>query len=204
MTIIKQTKFRLKLFLFLLLFTSALTFTLLSCGDNITGPEQPGKRNYTWTVDTLSNPFDPLFRLWGSSPTDVWSINISGNVTGEIFHFDGKKWSSDAVPGMDSPHSIYGFASNNLWIGAAQGQIWHYGGNIWKQAAKLTKDGNTQIVFDNMWGDSPNDLYAFGAYTDENGFFNNSAIAHSFTNIIKGIILSFTALSGINIGQLSA
>jgi len=195
MTTIKQTKPKLKLFLFLLLFASALTFTLPSCGDNITGPVQPGRRDYVWTVDTLNYPYNTITRMWGNTPTDVWSISSGGDLDKTIFHFDGNKWTTDGISRPISPHSIFGFSSNNVFIGGSNGRIWQFDGNGWKQIAELTKDGNTQIVFDNMWGGSQNDLYAFGAYADDKGLANNSVIAHLNNN--KWTMLNTDGLVGI-------
>ena len=75
------------------------------------------------------------------------------------------------------------------------GRIWHFDGSIWQQIAELSKDGSNQVVFDNMWGESQNSLYAFGAYTDEQGLANNSVIAH-FTNN-KWNMLNTEGLKGI-------
>ncbi len=147
-----------------------------------TAPEniQPGKRDYTWTVDTV-NPYYTLNKLWGSSPTDVWSIGHPGDFSKTIDHYDGAKWSTDGINRFIDPGSIFGFSENNIFIGCANGRIWNYDGEEWKETTVLTKDGSNQIVFDNMWGDSSNDLYAFGAYPDKNHLFNNSVIAH-YTN----------------------
>jgi len=170
---------------------------LYSCNDNPVNPLdnlKPGRRDYVWTVDTLNYPYDIMYRMWGSSPTDVWTTS-SGDWDKSISHFDGEKWSSSGISGIVNPHSIFGFSSNNVFIGGANGRIWQFDGSSWKQIAELTKDGNTQIVFDNMWGGSPNDLYAFGAYTDEQGLANNSVIAHFSNN--KWNMLNTAGLNGI-------
>ncbi|MGD8780116.1 MAG: hypothetical protein PVH88_14270 [Ignavibacteria bacterium] len=182
-----------------LVFTSLFLITAFSCNnDMVTPPEekpdQPGRRDYVWTIDTLNYPYNTLTRMWGSSPTDVWAIN-SGDFYKSIFHFDGEQWSTDRIFRRILPHSIWGFSSNNIWIGGLDGRIWKYNGSSWSENAVLTKDGNDDVVFDNMWGDSPNSLYAFGAYPDDRQLANNSVIAH-FTNN-KWIMLDTDNLKGI-------
>jgi hypothetical protein len=168
-----------KAILFILSFTMALIF--FSC-EKGTEPEQlkPGRRDYTWTVDTLNYPYNTLTRMWGSSPTDVWAIN-SGDHYKSIFHFDGEKWSTDGIFRFVLPHSIWGFSSNNVWIGGLDGKIWKYDGSNWAEYAVLTKDGNDDVIFDNMWGDSPNSLYALGGYIDIKNAVSKSVIA-KYTN----------------------
>lgn len=150
---------------------------LTNCSDNITDPEpEPGRRDYLWTIDTLFS-FNPIYRLWGSSPTDVWALS-RGTLREDIYHYNGTVWSTDGVFRLLSPYSIWGFSKNDIYIGGSNGSIWYYDGNQWNETIKLTKDGHTDIVFDNMWGNSPNNLYATGAYHDNYGLANNSVIAH--------------------------
>lgn len=168
-----------------------------SCNDDITQPEpepEPGKRDYSWTVDTI-NYYDPMYRLWGSSPGDVWATNLGGNSYESIFHFDGNSWSTDKEYRELSPHSIYGFANNNVYIGGQKGMIWHYDGMQWKEIARLSKDGQNDVVFDNMWGESSDNFYAFGAYHDENLLANNSVIAHYYNN--KWTMINTDGIEGI-------
>jgi hypothetical protein len=193
-TFLKIFSIKKKLKVFLLLCLSILT--QLSC--NTTEPTdelKPGRRDYIWTVDTLNYPFATLYRIWGSSPTDVWATS-PGNWDKSISHFNGNRWTSYGVTGMNVPSSIFGFAPNSIFIGTGGGGIWKFDGNNWNKIAEITKDGRNDIVFDNIWGKAQNDLYAFGAYTDSNGLANNSVIARFRNNNwsiinndeIKGIV----------------
>ena len=185
-----------KNYLLLSLFLIALFVLTISC--NTTDPTdelKPGRRDYTWTVDTLNYPFATLYRIWGSSPTDVWTTS-PGDWDKSISHFNGIRWTSYGISGMNTPHSIYGFASNLVYIGTYGGGIWKFDGNNWNQFAELSIDEHNDIAFDNIWGKSQNDFYAFGAYSDSNGLANNSVIAHFQNNNwsiinsdeIKGIV----------------
>jgi hypothetical protein len=153
----------------------------------------PGRRDYVWTVDTLDVTDNFYYNLWGSSPTDVWTVSAS-NWEKSIFHFDGNKWSSNQVTGLFNITALYGFAADNIFVGADNGSVWRFDGNSWKLFAKLHKEGTDYFLFQNIWGESPNDFYAFGSGPDENGLFNNSIIAHYLdgvwnmlnTDVLKG------------------
>ena len=61
-----------------ILFVVLITIVLLNlgCKKTLIGPVQdiPGRRDYIWTVDTLNYPYNTIYRIWGSSPTDVWAV----------------------------------------------------------------------------------------------------------------------------------
>jgi hypothetical protein len=160
-----------------------IALAVISCSCDTTEPPlsdniPPGRRDYSWTVDTLNYPYNTITRIWGSSPSDVWAISSGGDLDKTIFHFDGNNWTTDFISRPISPHSIFGFAPDDIWMGGGNGKIWRYNGSSWYESAVLTKDGNTQIVFDNLWGESPNDLYAIGTYPGTNGYATKSVIAH--------------------------
>lgn len=157
---------------------------LSSCKNKIVGPgdDTPGRRDYTWTVDTLvGSPWTSMVRLWGSSPTDLWATGGGGDVDNLIQHFDGTKWRTGITTkyGMYySPRGIFGFAKDNFYIGTCEGGVWHFDGNSLRQIKELQDSLHEGTVFDNIWGKSPNDFYAVGACVDTGGYANNPVIAH--------------------------
>jgi len=179
----------------LVIFISLLFSFAFNCNNNSVAPpeDQPGRRDYTWTVDTVNYP-NSINRLWGSSPSGLWAVGPAGNLKKTIWHYDGEKWSTDGIFRLISATSIFGFSKYNVFIGTHGGQIWHFDENGWKEIAALTKDGNSNIGFENIWGESPNDFYVFGAYPDERGYSNNSVIAHYSEN--KWIMLETIGLAG--------
>lgn len=191
-------KSNLKLFAFPLIFITIISF--LSC--NTTEPIDntlPGRRDYVWTVDTLQGINNPRFRMWGSSPTDIWATT-SSNWENSISHYDGTSWISYGIPGLATPKTVYGFSSTEVYIGeSGSGRIWKFDGNNWNQFAQLTKDGHNNIWIENIWGQSPSNFYAFGAYPDSNGLANGSVISHysngNWVNInrdeLKGVVEHF-------------
>jgi hypothetical protein len=168
--------------LLLLSLLSFLLLTAFSCKDDVVTPpeQQPGRRDYNWTVDTIGVSGNSYYRMWASSPTDVWVTN-SGDATKAIAHFNGFSWVTYYVIGMNTPGSIYGFAWNSIFIAADNGEVWKYDGS-WNKFAQLSKNGRKDIAFSDIWGESSNDFYVFGGYPDSIGAFNNSFIAHYFNN----------------------
>lgn len=172
--------------LLLITVLSLLIISMLSCKkDSITSPPEdnsiPGRRDYVWTVDTLNTPYDPMFRLWGSSSNDIWTTS-GGSWDQSISHFNGEQWSSFGVNGIIVPWAIYGFSYDDVYVGSESGKIWRYNGSTWTRFAELTKNGHTNLHFENIWGESPDDFYAVGAYPDEHTVFNKSVIAHFNNN----------------------
>lgn len=160
------------LFLFLNL---NLYLTLVSC--NTTEPEdlKPGRRDYTWTVDTLKPPvshqYDAFYitNLWGSSPNDMWATCAGVSPLILLWHYDGGKWSLFSQQLGRDLRSIYGFASNDIWIGDLENSIWHFSGSNWTKAKSLSLPGFDRIAITYIWGISPTNIYAVGFADQFNG-----------------------------------
>ncbi len=142
---------------------------------------EPGRRDYEWTIDTLDAPYNTYSRMWGSSPTDIWLVS-DGDWDKSIAHYNGENWTLYGVNGMIAPFAIYGFSSDNIYIGAENGKIWNYNGNNWNLVASLTKEGTDFIIYENIWGESAQDIYAVGNGPDQNLLANYSVIAHFTKN----------------------
>ncbi|MEO8233329.1 MAG: hypothetical protein ABI638_13680, partial [Ignavibacteriota bacterium] len=156
-----------KIFLFLLfsLINFFLNLTLNSC--NTTEPDElkPGSRNYDWTLDTLklnNGDFLTLTRMWANTSNDVWTIGFGDVSRNLIWHFDGSKWATDSIPRGMSPTGIFGFGNNNVWLGTAEGAFWHFNGSTWSEFSQHSFTGYDRIVIENIWGNSPSNIYAVG------------------------------------------
>jgi len=148
-----------------LLFILILTIALTQSCDTTEPPVddlKPGRRDYTWEVDTLNIPFTYLYKMWGSSPTDVWAVGPGGGLDKTIWHYDGEEWRTDGISRPISPRCIHGFASNNIWIAGAEGRVWNYNGQNWSESLHYENEDLTFIHFMEIWGDTPNDIYAVG------------------------------------------
>lgn len=140
-----------------------------SCKDDGTGPEnlEPGRRDYTWTVDTLNMPMNFISAIWGSSPNDVWTVGGGGEDEDRLLHYDGNKWSTyknESI--LCTGETIYGFSADNVWMGGGNdGRIWHYDGNKWSENYRYIVEGAYNVGINDIWGTQPNDVYACGITT---------------------------------------
>lgn len=98
------------------------------------GNGETPKRDYVWSIDTMFfdtpgiSPPDQVSinAIWGSSSHDVWAVGNSDIPWGQLWHYDGKKWTSDkkwSVSGIDSlgTYIVYtscvtGFDSVNVFV----------------------------------------------------------------------------------------
>lgn len=135
----------------------------LSCS-NPAGPGEetsPGRRDYVWTADTLNSPMNDLSSIWGSSPTNVWTVGPGGDANNRLFHFNGTKWEKWKEPINCATNTIYGFTANNVWMGG-DGYIWHFDGTNWTQSYLYNPANAHSVDIEDIWGKSSNDLYAVG------------------------------------------
>jgi hypothetical protein len=181
-------------------FISILLLLFNSCDSPTEFVNNPsvGRRDYVWTIDTLNATDNHYFDLWGSSPTDLWTVSGS-NWEKSIFHYDGKKWSSSQVTGLFNLKGLHGFSADNIFVGADAGSVWNYNGNTWNFSVKLQKEGAEYIVIQKIWGESPYDIYAVGGAPDSEGGFNNSVISHFQNN--KWTMLNTGDITGL-VGNL--
>lgn len=155
--------------LFLSIFTFLIFIVFNSCGDNGIEPNiEPGRRDYEWKEDTLNMGIESLTltRIWANNPQDVWVLGFGTTAFVEIWHYNGEKWANQNEPkqlNIIQPKAIHGFSSNDVWIGTGENQIWHYNGKSWNLFQTLSIVGYDRITIENIYGNSPNDVYAVGA-----------------------------------------
>ncbi len=183
---------------------AGLIFLIIACckKDNpIIPPDdqpKPGRRDYTWTVDTLKG--DPgdlfyMFSLWGSSPTDIWAVGHAQGSDLSMWHYDGTSWQKDPSRLSSNLMSVYGFAQNDVWASDAPGRgVYHYDGQQWSVVYDYNNPG-TYLLATNIWGDSPNNIFVAGAIdTVANGNYKG-VVLH-----FDGVTWSFLSITPYRIG----
>ncbi len=181
-------------------FIKAVTFLfcfiiIISCNNSPIEPEpQPGRRDYVWTVDTLAIPFMSFARIWGSNTDDILIVGPGGGLDKTIYHFDGVSWKTDNISRPISPLSVWGFGKNNVWFGGRDGRIWRYNGIELKEHTRFETTREKNIGFQEMWGDSPTNIFAAGYSGDEEN--RTAVIAHY--NGVKWELTEFTDLKKYN------
>src|ERR1035437_4322485 len=102
---------------------------LVSCKNPVTPGNDitPGRRDYTWTVDTIKfGSMTNLTRIGGSSPNDLWAVGAGGNAEECLWHYDGKKWTSQNIYVSSSFYGVFGLKGNEIWAGAYCNKIYKY------------------------------------------------------------------------------
>lgn len=153
---------------------------LNSCKDNGTQPPQTKSvRDYTWTADTLyyEGSIQTLMRsIWGSSSNDIYVCGHSDANRGQIWHYDGVKWSSVNVfltitSTAYTPYKVHGITSNNVFIVGAkidynpnpppnflnESFIIQYDGTKW-----IEHKVNTKSAVNSVYVTSPTEVWACG------------------------------------------
>jgi hypothetical protein len=103
---------------------------MIGCKDTILDsdnkPFVPGKRIYTWSIDTLFNEWGEqttLYDIWGSSPTNIYAVGHDAGFKGTMWHYDGVRWSmvglvpayGGKISGAYELWRLFGFDSTNIY-----------------------------------------------------------------------------------------
>ncbi|MGE5500061.1 MAG: hypothetical protein ACM3Q2_18465 [Syntrophothermus sp.] len=139
---------------------------LYSCSKS--GPSfpvyEPGRRDYTWTVDTVyqrGNYNIYLMRMWGSDPANVYAVG--GGPEYPIWHYDGSKWDYESYDGFCIGMAIWGKGRNNTWIGTQNGGLLRSTApGKWVGWPDQKLSDYPELRYSNMWGVSEKEIYAYG------------------------------------------
>lgn len=157
---------------FLCIYLSALVFWGCSTTEPPVENLSPGRRDYTWTVDTLRSNSSMFYlsSLWGESPDNLWAIGSASDAEHSLWHYDGHSWRN--IPSISSSHqSIWGFDSSDIWMcDSPGGDLFHYDGNSWEKEATFQYPGYSRLYLNDIWGPNPNEIYIAGtAYEQSKG-----------------------------------
>ena len=85
---------------------------------------------YPFSSDVL----DPIADMWGSGPTDIWTVGGYDNVNGSLTHFDGTSWTRTHL-GKREFTVVWGSGPSDVWAATGQGALAHYDGTAWTFSA---------------------------------------------------------------------
>jgi hypothetical protein len=167
-----------------LLYSISLLLTFASFNScNTTEPTdelKPGRRDYTWTVDTLKPPEGRSlpYSMWGTNANDVWAVGLSYLNAYCIWHFDGNSWTNYTPDKYINPTCVWGTSNNNIWIGSSDGAFWHYDGIKWNKFSETIIPNYQQFIIQSMYGSSPSNIYAVGFADSIGGSSYKAVIMH--------------------------
>lgn len=115
------------------------------------------------TEQDLGAPTVTLFGIWGSGPSDIWTVGGDINVSHDgarLWHYDGSAWTEVALPEQAAAkvamYKVWGTGPSDAWIVGGEGTILHWDGAAWT----LSESGMTRTLF-TIAGDDAG-VYAVG------------------------------------------
>jgi hypothetical protein len=148
------------------LLCAALCFIsiLNSCKNGPVEPDDsnaaPGRRDYTWTADTIKAYYIYFNSIWGKTANDVWAVSSVGSVFENIYRYDGTKWYRETRTPIYNTSSLWG-TENNLWICCSNGRLWNYKDNIFSSSPQYKYD-DKEVFFLSIAGKNDSEIYAGG------------------------------------------
>ena len=199
---------------------AAFLFTILFqyCNHSTAPTLDKDPREYTWTIDTLYYPGSlqtMLKSIWGSSPNNIYAVGHSDELQGQIWHFDGKQWTSIYIfMGFAyTPYAIFGFSPNDIWVAGERiydnynpppnfidsSFIMHYDGSSWKRVPAY---GGR--IIETIWGRASNDIW-FGGINGTLFHWNGTSIRRDTLPISlqlnENYFYNFPAIFGFTSGE---
>jgi hypothetical protein len=113
----------------------------------------------------VSNTDRDLYAVWGSSPTDVYTVGS----TGIALHYNGTSWSVETLNTSASLHDVWGSSSSDVDVVGVGGRnsLIHYDGNSWSEVPIEDASGLSGV-----WGSSASDVYVVGGGTNGGAIFH--------------------------------
>ena len=157
-----------------------LQLLLIQCNK----PSEPEFVDLSWKVDTLwfDNEFQIAVRgIWGSSSSDVYVVGHSSSSLGEMWHYDGVKWSivnlRERIRGVRSYSDVFGFSDKDVWAAGSIGfwirtyHLIHYDGVNWNyvpiwgsEGGYLSKHGYLTTIdglYPRLWAGGNNVIFYY-------------------------------------------
>ncbi|MEK7262964.1 MAG: hypothetical protein AAB071_00455 [Bacteroidota bacterium] len=168
----------------LLLFCVAMMQTCKEKPVENNDDDKPGRRDYTWTIDTLSYPGSlqtSMYDMYAVNTKNIYVVGHNEVGDGKMYHYNGINWQPVKLHPSQGGHiegaidlsAIYGFGANDIWAVGYRDYfdpvlrkshdstlIIHYNGSQWREANIDYEKGELQGV----WGSAPNDVWAGGTY----------------------------------------
>jgi hypothetical protein len=126
-----------------------------------------------WTSMTSGTRFS-LVDVWGTSPTDVFTVGQSDNTfESVILHYDGTGWSSQLDRRDIVLNGVWGSSATDVYaVGfdafAVNPQvILHYDGQQWRKMSSPPPDADLEVVYESVWGSSASDVFIVGSFFAE-------------------------------------
>ncbi len=83
-----------------------------------------------WTNFSVATT-NPIKRMWGSGPNDIWGVGGFGKFDPNLVHWDGTSWSTVASGVKEDLNAIWGSGPSDVWAVGYARDIAHWDGTRW-------------------------------------------------------------------------
>jgi hypothetical protein len=146
----------------------------------------------------LSTTLDDLWDVEAISTNNVWAVgmyNDFATTRAELLHYDGVSWTNQVLPfitGGSFLFAMHAVSATDIWAaGLKSGSptrpayVIHYNGSSWSEIT-VPAVGTYRNMFNDIHGNSSNDIWAVGHWTNSYGDFHALAMhwnGSNWTNI---------------------
>lgn len=113
-----------------------------------------------------------LLDVWGSGPSDVFAVGLSGT----ILHYDGLSWTPMPSSTTADLYGVTGWSASNAVAVGPNRTILSYDGTSWSPVAGIP--GNSADSYTKVWGTSRDNLYVVGAACPSPSSSEDSLVLH--------------------------
>jgi hypothetical protein len=152
----------------LLLIILLLAMSCMECPTEPDNTELPiSSHNFTWEIDTLGRPisYNQLFDIEIIAEDNIYIVGRVRTDSGDynLGHWDGEKWSFEAVCNMNELRDIIYFSENDIWL--VSGAPHHWDGEKWETYhlwnMGVLEDSEGPVYY--LWGESSSDIFFVGS-----------------------------------------
>ena len=116
----------------------------------------------SWTSVQVKGVDGDLEDIWGTSNSNIFLLSYNQSYgRGDVFHFDGKTWSTSLPAHTKLLTAIWGSSTSNIFaVGAIDTNnvdLYHFDGKLWH-----TKKLPERSDFNSIWGNGNADIYMVG------------------------------------------
>lgn len=152
-----------------------LALLALSCSSSSSPPAaQEAGAGPSWHV-VLQNLQSSLLCVWGTSPTDVFTVggSLGNGNPATMLHYDGTAW-KDLAPGTNETlWWTHGTSDKDVWAVGTNGHIVH-----WDGAQLADHSVTTTATLYGVWAAAANDVWVVGGTPEGGTKMPNDVLLH--------------------------
>jgi len=150
----------------------ALALVSCSSSSGPTGTQDSGTASWQVVLQGLQSS---LLCVWGTSPTDVFTVggSLGNGNPATMLHYDGTSWKNLAPGGTETFWWTHGTSDKDVWAVGTNGHIVHWDGAHFSDHSVMT----TATLY-GVWAAAPNDVWVVGGTPEGGTKMPNDVLLH--------------------------